>query len=87
MKMGFSTVTSSGLQLPTQKLHRKFIHRDKNLISKDLALVPKVISPQLYGDLPKIIPRYVKMLKVTQIVSSLLGDSEKRTRENVNKVD
>jgi len=44
---------------------------DQNLISTNLALAPKVISPQLYI-FPKIAPLYVKMLKMMQIVLSTL---------------
>jgi len=35
------SLTYGGLQLPTLKFNKKFIHNDKNLVSTDLALYPK----------------------------------------------
>jgi len=73
MKMGLSTVTCKGLQPPTLKLHKKFTHGDKNLIStEDLALIPKEIPPQLYTGIPKI-----RLLHMIKCVSSTLTEPQR----------
>jgi len=52
----------SGLEPPTLKLHKKFIHSDKILISTNLALVLKDRSTALYI-FQNNTPIYVKILK------------------------
>jgi len=76
----------SGLRPRTLKLHEN-IRSGKNLISSDLALVPKR-SLQNSISLPKLTLTYVKMLKLTQIVSSTLKTSDyvhRSTRQAWNR--
>jgi len=72
MEMGLSTVTYGGLRPLNVKSYKKFIHGDKNLISKDLALLPKDLSLHSYKNLPKVIPTNVRMFEVTHVESSTL---------------
>jgi len=54
----------------TLKSHEKFIHGDLNSISTSMALVIKLISRELYVCIQNHNRKYVKKLKLTQIVSS-----------------
>jgi len=68
---GLHTFTCGALQPPNLKLQKRFLHRDKDLISADF--VPKV-SPQLWIDLPRITPTHVTMLTMTYKLSSTIEE-------------
>jgi len=61
--MGLWAAIYSGPQPPTLKLLKKFVNRNRNLVSTDLALVHKVISPELNKSPKNHTTTYIKMLK------------------------
>jgi len=77
METGLSPVNFSDLQLPSSKLHKKFTLADKKNYLNRFGASTQSDSPQLYMISKNHSPTYVRKLKVTQIVSSTLGQIKK----------
>lgn len=60
MQVGLSSINASILQPPTSKLHKKFMHIDKNLLSADLSLSLKVHAAALH--IPQTLMSYISSL-------------------------